>query len=622
MTSLGRHHIQVLPEPVAARIAAGEVVERPASVVKELVENSLDAGASRIQVDVEDGGRSSIRVVDNGAGIPAAELKLAFQRFATSKLDASSDLIGIPTLGFRGEALPSIASVAVVSAISRTESEAAAATLDLEFGQVRASGKQGAPVGTSITVRRLFENVPARLKFLGSAGAELSRVHQVVAHYALTRPDVAFTLSSNGATRLNTAGASDLQDAVAAVYDWQVAKAMLPLSSPDTDEAFKPKGMIAAPSVTRGNRNYVTLSINGRWIQNRRLAFAVEQAFEGFLSERRFPIAVIDLRVPLGDVDVNVHPAKSEVRLLRERLVYAELQRTVRAAILEWSPVPQMSHHRLPEALPKTGTAPSAWRRAGLNPLWPDPLTGTPSESQQPSFSNHSHGASVPNAPETTGIPDDGGENSLGTATDRVAPEGQTNHTHHRTLPLLRVIGQAQEMYIIAEGPDGVYLVDQHAAHERVMFEQIRDRIGRGTVQIQQLLTPETVELLPHQEEAFGEHQDWLAKAGYLVEPFGPSTVAVRAIPATMVRQAVGQTLATLLDILADGSSVDGWQQELIAAMACRSAVTAGMAITLEEGRDLIRQLETTAQPHTCPHGRPTMIHLSAMALQREFGRR
>ncbi|MCH8817122.1 MAG: DNA mismatch repair endonuclease MutL [Chloroflexi bacterium] len=615
--------IRLLDEATAARIAAGEVIERPASVVKELVENALDADATRIDIEVDGGGSELIRVVDDGAGIPAGELDLAFQRFATSKVDATSDLLGIATLGFRGEALPSIASVSRVEASSRTPDRESGERIVLEFGERAESGETGMPAGTAVAVRGLFSNVPARRKFLRSPGAELGRIQGLVTSYALVHADVAFRLTADGRQRMSTPGGNDLRGAVAGTYGARVAEAMLeiPDATPLPDgapPAFAVSGLIGAPSVSRGNRGYMTLGINGRWVQSRRISYAVEQAYHGFLGERRFPVAVVLVRAPLNDVDVNVHPAKTEVRFLREDLVFSEVQRAVRSVLVAAAPVrsfrPTSSSHSFAIGSgPSGGVAPTNVPAnapgSGLsqNPLWPSPsgdaATATAGTPAKPGPGTAVNAAGDAEAPET------------------LEPPGPTQR---ETLPVLRLIGQAQEMYLIAEGPDGVYLIDQHAAHERVRYEEIKKALDSGTPDAQQLLEPEPVSLDPRQEELLSDQGELIAGLGFVVEPFGPGTVLIRAIPRMLAdhTSAAGDAFRGLLDEVASGGRPDAWRERMIATLACHSSVRAGMRLSDEEGRALVRRLELAEQPHTCPHGRPTMIHMSQPDLERGFARR
>ena len=596
--------IGVLSPNLASRIAAGEVIERPASVVKELVENSLDAGATRIRLEVTDGGAKSISVTDNGDGIPADEISLAFERFATSKIDETSDLSGIATLGFRGEALPSIASVARVEAVSRVDGSDSGARLVMDNGQRVAQEPAAGPTGTRIEVKGLFEKVPARRKFMGSAGRELTRIRQLVSTYAIVYPSVAFTFAADGKTRFATPGSGDSRAAIAAAYGARLADSMLEIDD-DGLGAFGVGGLIGDPGTSRGTRRYVTLAVNARWIENRRLAFAVEQGYHGFLPERRFPVAVLSIRTPLDDVDVNVHPAKLEVRLLREDLVFREIQRAIRLALGDFAPVRTLSVPGRSNMPGQGMSIPNANNPFGAVAMWPS-RSITPSTQPEPSPAYAPQEQPAP--PETAVEP----------------PQAPTSQ--RSVLPILRVIGQARETYILAEGPDGLYLVDQHAAHERVLYEEISQRIGSQVAESQPLLMPESVELDPRQMEAIELHGQELKNAGFHAEPFGETSVVLRAIPAMMANSSHTQTPGTvfgaILDEINEGRGSDSWQDRLLYTMACHASVKAGMPLTTDESRELIRRLEEAEQPQTCPHGRPTMIHLDAGALEYQFGRR
>lgn len=602
--------IHVLSDDLASRIAAGEVIERPASVVKELVENSLDANSTRVDVYIVGGGSQSITVVDNGHGIPANELAIAFERFATSKIDEASDLISIGTLGFRGEALPSISSVARVEAISKHAECDAGARYLVDFGKSNDIELAGVPQGTRIEVSGLFSNVPARLKFLGSAGRELSRIQSMLASLALINPDVAFSLTSDGRERLRTIGSGKLIDAVSGVYGANVAEQMLELE-PGDPAAFSVDGLVSSPSLNRSNRTYMTISVNGRLIQSRRLSYAIEQACYGFLPERRFPIAVARIQTPLGDVDANVHPAKAEVRFLKEDLVYSVVQRAIRGVLSASTPVHQLGAGRAAGSIGLLRTAGSASNlgiqsvsvydrsASAVSAHWPDP-----------SLINEQ-----PRLPETS---------------TEVGPESSdrsvSTNTHKETLPVLRVIGQAHETYILAEGPDGVYLVDQHAAHERVMFERIRDRFDKNSSELQPLLEPATVDLAPGAMTTVQENLEDLNRAGWGIEEFGANSLIVRSVPAALATRASGdgsgQVFLGVLDELREGGSGETWRNRLLATIACHSSVRAGQILSIDECKDLIRQLEQVQRPNTCPHGRPTVIHLNINDLEREFKRR
>jgi len=605
-----RMPIQVLSDDLASRIAAGEVIERPASVVKELVENSLDAKSTRVDVRIVRGGAQSITVVDNGLGIPAKELATAFQRFATSKIDESSDLISIGTLGFRGEALPSISSVARVEAISKHAESDAGARYLVDFGKSKAIESAGAAQGTRIEVSGLFTNVPARLKFLGSAGRELSRIQSMLASMALVYPHVAFSLSADGRERLRTIGSGKLMDAVSGVYGAKVAEQMLELE-PGQSAAFSVDGLVSSPSLSRSNRTYMTISVNGRLIQSRRLSYAIEQAYYGFLPERRFPIAVARIQTPLGDVDANVHPAKAEVRFLREDLVYSIVQRAIRGVLSASAPVHELGAGRASGSIGLLRTPGSASIVGGQSSGNSERSTSS-GFSQWPDPSLISEQSRLPETP--TGAESESSDGSVST------------NTHKETLPVLRVIGQAHETYILTEGPDGVYLVDQHAAHERVMFERIRDRFNKNSSESQPLLEPATVDLAPGAMTTVQEHLGDLNQVGWVVEEFGTNSLIVRSVPAALATRAsgdgAGQVFLRVLDELRDGGSGETWSNRMLASIACHSSVRAGQILSIDECKDLIRQLEQVQRPNTCPHGRPTVIQINISDLEREFKRR
>ena len=577
--------IRVLAPDVASRIAAGEVVERPASVVKELVENSLDAGASEVSVQVRGGGVDLIRVADDGSGIPSDELELAFQRFATSKLEAASELDSIASLGFRGEALPSIAAVSRVSIVSRTADQDAGTRLELAGGRVAARERLGATRGTAIVVGRLFEDVPARKKFLRSPATENSRIHTVVARYALAYPSVRFSLDTGASSSFATSGSGDARETFAAVYGLDVARQMLEIARAPGEDHAAPfaSGMISSPELTRANRNHISFFVNGRWAQNRMLSFALEQAYHGFLMERRFPIAAVNISMPFEDIDVNVHPAKSEVRFRYDNRVFGALQQAVRETLTAQSPVPTVrAVHG-----PSSGHAPALRPRDAA--FWPS----VP-------FSTARHAA---DAAMIEPAPAD-------TATPRAA------------LPVLRVLGQMQNTYIVAEGPDGMYLIDQHAAHERVMFERIRAEAASRDPQTQSLLEPATVHLTEDQSELAASRSREIAGLGFVVEPFGETAYLVRAVPALVDSTDPGKVFREVLDTMSEGGGFESWEERAAYSLACHVAIRAGKTLTHEEMSELSRQLERCEQPNTCPHGRPTTIHLRASQLEREFGRR
>jgi DNA mismatch repair protein MutL len=569
--------IRILSPDVAAKIAAGEVVERPASVVKELVENSLDAGATQIAIEVQGGGVRLIRVVDNGAGIPPEEVDLAFERFATSKVFSAEDLEGISSLGFRGEALPSIAAVSEVTMVSRSRDELSGIFVNIKDGAILEKAKRGCPVGTTVTVRNLFRNVPARLKFLKSTATENGHISNLVTQYSLAFPEVRFTLIVEGKTAFRSTGSGSLREVLGAVYGLDTARAMLQIEAKQSDPLLpNVSGFVSPLSLTRASRNYLSFFVNRRWVQSRMLTYALEEAYKGLLVTGRHPLAVINISLPPQDIDVNVHPAKSEVRFRNERDIFYAIQKAVRETLTAQASMP---------TLDTLQTAPRT-------PLAPAPL---------PAFDARADAAAI--------------------RTPLATPPSAEPPAVRGTLPILRVVGQMANTYIIAEGPDGMYLIDQHAAHERVLFEKIRDQRVKQAVEVQGLLQPLPVELTVRQQELLELQSEALSEYGFGIEHFGERTCLVRSVPALLSGQNVAQSLVEMLDFLGEGEKSD-LREEIAASLACHGAVRAGQVLSHDEMRDLIRQLEQASQPRTCPHGRPTMVHLSSSQLEKGFGRK
>lgn len=565
--------IRLLSEQLAAKIAAGEVVERPVSVAKELIENSLDAGATRVRVDVKGGGVELIRVVDNGSGMEAEEIPLAFQRHATSKLADVSGLDNIATLGFRGEALPSIASVARVNLTSRKESSPSGWEATLKWGQLERQGPVGCAPGTSVAVADLFENVPARRKFLRSNGAEAGRIRTLISRLILAYPGVSFHLTIDGRDSLSFTGSGRPEDALAAVYGPQVAKEALAVEWQDATGEISVEGFVGPPSLHRSNRRNITFFVNRRWVMSRMLSVALEESYHGLLPQRRYPVAAVNINLPYGDVDVNVHPTKAEVRFWRGSQVFSAVQRAVRGVLIVSTPVPEI--HIAP-----TESAPAF----------------------QPSFMTSPLASRPTNSPA------------------QPSPSVQTAAVE---APTLRVLGQASNTYIVAEGPNGIFLMDQHAAHEQVLYEKIVAEMKQGSPSVQALLEPAPVELSPEHQELVKGSEGELKAYGFELDSFDDNSYVLRAVPAVFRRGDPVEALIEVLEMMRrDASSLGGYREALAASIACHSAVRAGMSLDHREMQEIIRLLEKAENPHTCPHGRPTMLHLSSHNLERQFGRR
>ena len=574
--------IRILSSEVASQIAAGEVVERPASVVKELVENALDAGANSVSIKIEEAGRRLIEVADDGSGIPSEELALAVSRHATSKLASAKELFSISTLGFRGEALASIGSVSRMTITSRAAETEVGARIRVEGGSEGKVEQVGVPIGTVVQVENLFYNVPARLKFLKSDTTERRAIDTFVTRYALAYPNVRFKLTEGKKVTLQTSGDGDRRAILATLYGVDTAKQMLEVIA--EDEGLKLSGFISPISVTRSNRREMTFFINGRWVQDIPLNAALTQAYHTLLMVGRYPLATLFLEVDPGAVDVNVHPAKAEVRFREQNLVFSFVQRAVRRALLAHTPVPSVPPTTLWGNRP-TSTEP---KESGLD--W-----------------TMAQDAKQDNTTE------------VGTRSEREAEQPEFGH-----MPLLRLIGQIGATYLVAEGPDGLYLVDQHAAHERVLFEKLMLQYDKRDIPSQALLEPMSVTLPPAQTTLLEENLELLNRFGFQVEPFGPNTFQVRAMPTLFTGSDAASALRALVeDFEEDEAPLQEELEARIAARVCkRMAVKGGQSLSNDEQRALITDLENCDSPRTCPHGRPTMIHLSVDMLERQFGRK
>jgi len=595
--------IRLLSSEVASQIAAGEVIERPASVVKELLENSLDAGAHTISIAVEEAGRKVIEIVDDGLGIPSDELDLAVSRHATSKLVRSDDLFSISTLGFRGEALASIGSVSRMTVTARVEKEKEGARLKVEGGKSGKLTKVGTTVGTTIRVEDLFYNVPARLKFLKTDVTERRAIDSLVTRYALAYPDRRFKLAEGKNVTLQTTGDGDRRAILAALYGVDVAKQMLEIMA--EEEGYRLTGFISPTSLTRSNRKEITFFINGRWVHEISLTTALLQAYHTLLMVGRYPMTALFLEINPEEVDVNVHPAKAEVRFRNQEKVFSFVQRSARKALLAYSPVPNVA----PSLWGTTRTVPSEARSTvGLDWAIGHDEPVAENREQRAESSDTSTGLSASQLSVS-------GQQSV------VGPAQQS--TFER-IPLLRLIGQIGATYLVAEGPDGLYLVDQHAAHERVLFEKLMAQHELKKIPSQSLLTPAVVTLPPQSANLLITQLPTLQHFGFDVEEFGPNTFQVRAMPALFMGSDPAVALRALVeDFEEDEAPLQNEIEKKLAARVCkRMAVKAGQALSSEEQRTLLTDLEACDSPRTCPHGRPTMIHLSVDMLERQFGRR
>lgn len=576
--------VRLLNPETIGKIAAGEVVERPSSVVKELLENAIDCGARRIDITVAEGGTGLIEVADDGIGMAEDELALAVQRHATSKLATFDDLARIKTLGFRGEALPSIGAVSDLRIRTAQRPKSTGSELRVSYGAVASPSTVAASSGTVVTARDLFGNVPARRKFLRQPGTETSYISRMVGAYAAAYPHVRVTLTADGRRGIATDGSGDDVAAAVGVFGSELAAEALVLPPLDRDVAVPGvtvSGWVSSPRLTRSHRGAMHFFVNGRLVQHRSLGFALEEAFHSLLMIGRHPLALVRIELDPALVDVNVHPTKAEVKFVDERAVCRAVQRATHAALL------QQPQDILPEVRFSPPAPDTSWAR-------------------QPTLSN---GQDV----DQTGT---SGSN-LG-----AQPEDGAMSTVRTGVPVLRVLGQVGGTYIIAEGPSGMFLIDQHAAHERVLYEQIRAQIGDSGADRQPLLDPLVVDLPPDELAVFDRSSDELRQIGFDIERFGDGAVAIRAKPAVVANVDLAERLHLILRELADGGAGDSWLDSVAISAACHTSIRAGQALTLPEMRELVAQLERTEQPRACGHGRPTMLHMSRTELERQFSRR
>jgi DNA mismatch repair protein MutL len=599
--------IHLLPPEVASQIAAGEVVERPASVVKELLENSLDAGATRISISVEGAGQRLIEVSDDGRGIPSGELSLAVARHATSKLQVAEDLFNIATLGFRGEALASIASVARLTLTSRPADQAAAMRLRIDGGISTHPEQVGAPVGTVVRVEDLFYNVPARLKFLKHENTERRQIDATVTQYALAYPQVRIDLRQEGRAALQTSGNGNRREVLASLYGVDSARQMIEVIS--GEDGLNVTGFVSPTHLTRSNRREITFFVNGRPVQDAALTSAVLQAYHTLLMVGRFPMAVLFLELSPAEVDVNVHPAKAEVRFRDASRAFTGVQHAVRRALLSHTAVPALEAP-LPRWTPPGPDQDDQQVPAGQQSgqAWDFPAPARPSLAQS-SGMERSMAAYLPPEPSSP-------------ATSMPAQSSQPGGLR---APLLRLVGQVASTYLVAEGPDGLYLIDQHAAHERILFERLMAQHGAAARQaVQTLLSPVAVELPPASARMLADQLPMLAHLGFQVEPFGPGAFLVRALPALLAHMDPSAALKVIVeDFEEDETPLRAEIEARLAARVCkRAAVKGGQVLSAQEQSALLSDLQACASPRTCPHGRPTMIHLPVDLLERQFGRK
>jgi DNA mismatch repair protein MutL len=605
--------IQVLPSALIDQIAAGEVVERPASVVKELVENALDAGAGRIEVRVRDGGRDLVRVSDDGAGMDRADLALSVVRHATSKIRAPADLQHIATLGFRGEALPSIAAVSRMTIVSRRADYTAGHRLEAAGGEPPRINETGAARGTDVRVADLFFNTPARRKFLRTAATEMGHISAWLTHLGLARPRVHLRLEHNGRKVIDAPGNAELAQRVAALLGREAYEHLHPIA--DEQPGIRVSGLVSDPGHSRRNTRGIHLFVNGRFVRDRLLQYAIMDAYRTVLPERRYPLVVLRLDLDPELVDVNVHPQKTEVRFADGRRV----QRALAAAIGQTLAASPWAEALSPALAEQPGRR---YRLDGGPRPAASPQAAAAAERVRAALGRFDRGGPGPGAPRPA---------SPGAARAPAAPGPRPpaalrprDEAPGRPLHEWQLVGQLWNTYLLLCDRERLVVVDQHAAHERVTFERLRAAAERDGVRQQRLLVPLQLDLGPAGAEAAAAEGERLAAVGIDIEPFGPGVVSVKAVPALLADAPVAELVRDALDELAESEAASGWEQRRLAVlsrMACHGSLRAGQALSEAEVRSLLEQVEAIDYGALCPHGRPVLVRFGRGEVEHWFHR-
>jgi len=671
--------IHVLSEIVANKIAAGEVVERPASVVKELLENSLDAGATRIRINVEAGGKRLIQITDNGCGMVRDDAMLAFERHATSKIKDAEDLLSVATLGFRGEALPSIASVSRLRLETRAADEAGGTVVEINGGKMARVEEAGLPAGTSITVRDLFFNTPARKKFLKSESTELSHIASLVTHYALAHPEKHFELHSATNAMLVAPAVSGHSERVYQVFGKEVLDQLIPVAATqplehgglpqpppwrrvrDRDEEaenssvpalvnpgeIRVSGFVSKPEIQKLNRNSIFVFVNGRLIRDRLVQHALTEAYRNIIPPTVYPVVLLFLELPAEEVDVNVHPSKTEVRFRQQSVMHDFVRDSVRAALMKARPVPQFVTEIRARATAGEALTPGAMTpelESALGTASEAPLLAENAKNGVPYFLLQEASAvgfalQAPAVPPVSarfqfeggiaveanaGIPIARGLEQIPDNGCAPALEVREEEPTLSSLATLRPLGQIRNSFILAVNEDGLWIIDQHVAHERVLFERVLKQRSAQKVESQRLLMPIIVELSPAQQAVFTEISDELQYNGFEVEAFGARSVAVKVAPAGVDAGAVEHMLHELLELISreeQSLNLEKIRARIAASIACHAAIKVNMPLEQNKMEWLLAELAKTDHPMSCPHGRPVVLRYSVKDIQKAFKR-
>jgi DNA mismatch repair protein MutL len=632
--------IKVLPEDIANKIAAGEVVERPASVVKELLENAIDAESTDISVEIQAGGKRSIRVIDNGMGMEREDALLALERHATSKIHSVEDLNNIITFGFRGEALPSIASVSQIELVTRTADAMQGTKLVVEGGIIKSVVETGSSPGTRITVNNLFYNVPARLKFLKSDSTEMNHITNSVTWTALAHPEIQFKLTHNNRTLIDVRACDSIAERIYLIYGKEFADNLIEftINLPN----FKMHSFIGKPDYTKSNRNYQLFFMNYRPIKSKIIGAALSEALRSMMPKDRFPVAFLFLEISPEDVDVNVHPAKTEVRFRNERAIYSQIVRSLQSGIYKQKYIPSVKHapgmdseaatDERKKRTPRIDRAiEQVLQRQRQQTEKSTDATETPTAQPSEKPADEERASVEDKVPEILDDEEMTEESDISLEKEEKIYPSRQQIPNGVELELLdfdniRLKTNFFNTYIAAEGKDEVFIIDQHIASERVLYERFLKQLQADGIPSQGLLLPVTVELTAAQLTIFNEHIELFKEIGFDVEAFGGNTILIRAVPSTLPNSKAAEAVTELIDNLSDDTGNEDRlleaQKQALITLACHSAVKAGENLAMEEMVNLVKELSETIQPFTCPHSRPIIVRMSKGELESRFKRK
>lgn len=647
--------IAVLDQNTIDKIAAGEVVERPSSVVKELVENAIDAGATAVTVEITDGGKKMIRITDNGAGIEAGQIPLAFLRHATSKIEKVEDLEQIASLGFRGEALSSIAAVSQVELITKTPSAVSGSRYIIEGGVEHSLEELGAPEGTTFLVRNLFYNTPARSKFLKSDTTEANYIHTLMEQLALSHPEISFKYIQNRQVKLHSSGNYNVKDVIYSVYGRDITKALL--EADFENDFMKITGFVGKPEIARGNRSFENYYINGRYVKNNIITKAIENAYKGFLMQHKFPFVSLQIEMEGNDLDVNVHPAKREVRFAREQEVYEAVYDTVRRALTAREMIPKVTIEKpqpeKKEAPVKSVAIPEPFEKKRREQVYESTVKESPAsyeihrekkifssseenlfegtlrqkqlEPQEPVLKKEEPKKEEPltEKPQTEEAKKERSKSYIKKQEEQQLELFEEKLLAPESRERIRLIGQVFDTYWLAQFGDAFYIIDQHAAHEKVYYERFVKKFRENTVDAQYLTPPMIVTLNLQEESLLKANEDYFRKFGFEIEHFGGKEYCISAVPSNLYGLSEEELFLEMLDHLAaegDKDALDIFASRL-ATMACKAAVKGNHAMSPAEAEKLLDELLTLDNPYHCPHGRPTVISMTKTELEKKFKR-